>query len=266
LIPAGISTRNFKGAMRAYRVCMETSVRIPAPDGKATYGVFREVTGAPIVVIAHGMTGHMNGRLEVNFARRLEREGYSSLRFNAYGHEDDARDLCDTGLSEHVGDLGRVIEWAAERSDSVIALGHSFGGMCVLLRGTELIRGGVLWDPPLQKFWAPNMRKWAEYDEARDEYVYRSCVATIYPSRMLKEVEAADSDTAAAAFDAPLLVVSSPEFEHIFEAGRDYAERAPKSERVVLEGADHNFTADEHEETLFATTLTWLGKVAPVSG
>jgi len=245
---------------------MEKALRIDLGGGKVAYARFREVAGGPAVVIAHGMTDHMNGRLEVNFSRLLERNGYSSLRYNAYDWPDDARDLCDMGLHEHLADLDVVLEWAGMRSPRVIALGHSFGGTCVVLRGSHGLAGGVLWDPAPQRQWARMNREIATHDDQRQEYVQRNRVAVIFSERLLEEMEAADAATAASAFTAPLLVVSASEWPHISEAGREYAERAPRSERVVFAGTDHNFTDDEAESSLFGTTLSWLRRTVPVSG
>lgn len=243
---------------------MDQIVRIKAGDGKTIHARAREVPGAPVVVIAHGMTGHMDGRLELGFARMLEREGYSSLRFNAYDWAEDARDLCDMGLREHLDDLGAVIDRASDMSGSVVALGHSFGGMCIVLRGPAGVKGAVLWDPASQRVWAEMNRRVATFDAERREYVQRERVAVVYSERMLQEVEQADAAAAAKDFDAPLLVVSSPQWPHMNEAGREYAELAPRAERVEIPGADHNFTDDISEASLFSTTLAWLQRTVPV--
>jgi dienelactone hydrolase len=243
---------------------MENEIRILVGDGKAIHARFREVPGAPVVVIAHGMTGHMDGRLEAGIARRLEREGYSSLRFNAYDWGDDTRNLCEMGLREHLDDLGTVIDWASPQTSSVIALGHSYGAMCVVLRGSNGLAAGILWDPASQKVWAEMNRNAATFDAERGQYVQRERVGVIYSERMLHEVEEADAVAAAGSFEAPLLVISAPEWPHMNEAGREYAAQAPRSQRVEIAGADHNFSDDASESTLFDTTITWLQRTVPV--
>ena len=244
---------------------MEQDIRIDSNDGAVIYARFREVSGAPIVVISHGMTAHMNGRLEMGLARRLEREGYSSLRYNSYDWPDDARNLCDMGLREHLEDLDTVIDWARARSSTVIALGHSFGAMCILLRGPEGLTGAVLWDPASQKSWADANREIATFDYERRQYVQRERVAVIYSERILQEVEAADAVVAAKQFDAPLFVVSSPEWPQLNEAGREYAENAPRSTRVEIADSDHNFSDDQSEARLFDETVSWLMKTVPAA-
>lgn len=223
---------------------MEEEIRTSTDNGAVVYARLREVPGAPIVVISHGMTGHMNGRLELGFARRLERNGYSSLRYNSYDWADDARNLCEMGLQEHLADLGAVIAWAREQGPSVVALGHSFGATCIVLRGAESIAAGILWDPAPQKDWAEMNRNIATFDAERRQYVQRERVAVIFSERMLQEVEQADAASAAKGFNAPLLVISSPEWPHINRAGQEYAEQAPHSTRIEIAGADHNFTDD----------------------
>lgn len=242
---------------------MEENIRIRASDGTYIYSRLREVPGSPLVVIAHGMTGQMNGRLELGLSRRLEREGYSSLRYNAYDWAEDARNLCDMGLREHLDDLDAVIRWASQRSSSVVALGHSFGATCIVLRGSKSLAAGILWDPASQKVWAEMNRRIATFDAERRQYVQRERVAAIFSERMLQEVEQSDAATAARSFDVPLLVISSPEWPHINQAGEEYAEQAPSSHRVELPGSDHNFTDDASEAALFDMTVTWLQQTVP---
>lgn len=243
---------------------MEHEVRIDLGDGKVAIARYREVTGAPIVVISHGMTAHMNGRIETNFARLLESGGYSSLRYNAYDWDEDARNLCDMGLREHIEDMDAAIAWACERSSKVIALGHSFGAMTLVLRGTSGLIGGIAWDPANQHIWPAANRESATFDAERHQYVHRERVAVIYSERIIEEVEAADIVKAAEAWDLPLLVVSAHEWPHLLEAGREIASLAPLSQLVEMPHADHNFTSDESENELFATTLSWIQNVCPL--
>lgn len=244
---------------------MEDQIRIDIGDDKRVYARFRCASvESPIVAIAHGMTGYMDGRLELNFARRLAGEGYSSIRYNAYDWADDARSLCEMGLREHLDDLQTVLDWSLERNRRVVALGHSFGAMCILLRGAANLSGAILWDPASQRSWAAMNRKAATYDAVRREFVNRDRVGIVYNERLLQEVENADAAAAARAFDAPMLVVSATEWRHLNEAGRECAALAPNAERIEISGADHNFTDDEYENELFESTIEWLRRAVPL--
>src|SRR4051812_13616646 len=105
---------------------MEEPVRIEREDGKAIYGLLREVPDAPIVVSLHGITGHMNQHLHYLAARRFEWAKLTSFRFDFYGEEGDARRLIDCTPQLHADDIDAVIAYLSDRfpSKRIALVGH----------------------------------------------------------------------------------------------------------------------------------------------
>jgi len=92
---------------------METSFTLPTPDGKRIYGVLhsnQELDTA--IILAHGLTGHMNEFLHITFARSIMKTGMAVLRFNQYDDSDGARRFHETTIRLHVADTKCVMQYA----------------------------------------------------------------------------------------------------------------------------------------------------------
>src|SRR3989344_1336712 len=113
---------------------MEKQLKIKTPDKKVIYGTLRGSLDKPLVIFVHGFTGFKDEHQFFNGARFFEKRGFSSFRFNLYHWEKGARKLEDCTLSLHGEDLDQVVEYFRKKGvKKIFAVGHSFGGLTVLL-------------------------------------------------------------------------------------------------------------------------------------
>lgn len=72
---------------------MEKAFVLTTSDDAEIHGVLHPSSNKsrPMVVLVHGLTGHMDEYIHLRLARLLNGEGYSVIRFNQYGDEPRAR-------------------------------------------------------------------------------------------------------------------------------------------------------------------------------
>ncbi len=122
------------------------------------HGLYREVPGvpnAPIVVLVHCLTAGKNSTKYYLAARAFEQAGYCSFRYDQYGFGDDARKFLDCTVLIHVADLELVVgTLRAEQPDRPITVvGHSLGGLTILLTRRRAFDAAVLWDTSHTGIW-----------------------------------------------------------------------------------------------------------------
>ncbi|MBW3602037.1 MAG: alpha/beta fold hydrolase, partial [Actinobacteria bacterium] len=86
------------------------------------------------LVLAHCFTCSKDLPTMVTLARGLVAAGHTVLRFDFTGLGDSEGDFADTTLSTDVDDVARAVAALSDRGvEPVGAVGHSFGGLAVLL-------------------------------------------------------------------------------------------------------------------------------------
>lgn len=85
-----------------------------------------------VVVIGHGVTGHMNRPVPISLAEGLARAGINALRFSYTGNGNSEGNFVDSNIPKEVEDLGTVID--ALNGYSIAYAGHSMGGAVGVMR------------------------------------------------------------------------------------------------------------------------------------
>jgi pimeloyl-ACP methyl ester carboxylesterase len=144
---------------------MEQAFVINASDNAEIHGFIHPSSNKsrPIVVLVHGLTGHMDEYIHLRLARLLSKEGFSVIRFNQYGDEPRARRFHDSTIRKHVSDTKDVLTYAIKEGYSTIVLaGHSLGSPVAIAATGDLVSGLILIDPtgrPMDR-----IRDWQTYD------------------------------------------------------------------------------------------------------
>lgn len=243
----------------------ESAMSLALADGKRVHGLLRnDDSRSPVVLLLHGLTGHMNEHLHFIGARELQRLGYTTFRFNFYGAAGGSRRLVDCTVSTHASDLAEVIRHFRRDAPGrpVVVVGHSLGGLTALLCD-EPFDGLVLWD-------ATHGSSIAVLDDV--ELVrelgllrWRQRVDHLLNPSMLDEIKVVDYDGLMAQVKAPALIVAAAEGDRP-DVGRRYLEASSGDcELQVIDGSDHVFSAGESLDRLLAVTGEWLQRHFPVS-
>ncbi len=88
-----------------------------------------------LVIVVHGLTGHMEERHIAAVARAVLQTGAAALRVELYGHGKTDGDFLNHNLLEWVGELLYIIDYARSLpfAGSLYLTGHSQGGLAVML-------------------------------------------------------------------------------------------------------------------------------------
>lgn len=235
---------------------MEENIKIPLADGHVIHGVLRGKLEAPLIIFVHGFTGYKDEHMFFNGARFFEKHGISTFRFNLYGEDKDERKLNDCTLSLHAEDLDTVIDYFKDKVPSITVVGHSFGGVVVLLSKKQKFDKVVLWDSTGN----PNeVTDPARYVKELDKYYNHEWgVASTFSKDMYEENKTIKPNELVKNIHVPIKIIVAGAGD-LVEAGEQLFENAnePKSFTKVWD-AHHNFNENGVEETLFQVTLEWI--------
>src|SRR5688572_7618273 len=103
----------------------ERFLAVDLADEMKVYGVFREVPGAPVVIMAHGLGLSADQHPLPAAALALSEAGFSSYRFNFYGFALDARRLANSTINSLVSDFDAVVSYFRNTHAHVSVIGHS---------------------------------------------------------------------------------------------------------------------------------------------
>lgn len=237
---------------------MEEEIKIPLEKKKYIYGILRGSLDKPLVIFVHGFPGFKNEHQFFNASRFFEKNGFSAFRFDLYSWMADARKLEDCTLSVHGQDLDIVVEYFRNKGvKKIFVVGHSFGGVTVLLSKKKDFDAVVLWDSSGDK----DVKLKAKYIKEIDKYYYEGESAygftisremyeennnKVKPSELIKE------------FHMPIKIIVAGKGV-LTEEGKQFLNNAndPKS-FATIQGATHCFDEDGAEENLFKETYNWF--------
>lgn len=100
----------------------------PAPEGFAGL----------MVILCHGFATGKDGRTYITLEELLNAQGFSTLRFDFFGHGESAGSLGDITISEALDDVLRARDFVIEAGYIEIGLlGSSFGGLASILAAAQ---------------------------------------------------------------------------------------------------------------------------------
>lgn len=217
----------------------------------------------PLVILVHGLTGHMEEPHLVGIAKALNEHGYAVLRAELYGHGKSGGTLRDHTILHWILEMNDVIRYARGLdwvSDLYLA-GHSAGGLTAMFSGAMMedhLKALILLAPALC---IPEDAKagkllWTGYDPENipEEFEFEGhSISSSYlrTASLLPVADAMD------AFAGPVLVVHGDADEQVpFECGVQAAEGYASSTFAVIPGDDHCF--DYHLDKVNEAVLSFL--------
>lgn len=235
---------------------LETEFKIPIPDSKLNiYGKQYGNLDKPVILFVHGLTGHMDEHLFYNGARYFHKEGFSSVRFDLYGFQDDARNLIDCTLQIHGQDINTIQFYLKDKgAETIFAVGHSYGGPSILFSDQDFLKGAAFWDS------VSNFSFTGESDHIVEIDAYRLQwgVDHLIGKGMYEEAEKLSWDEVIQKAKVPLKLIAAGNNEWVAEHERIHKSMKGENSLVTIDGATHTFSEEGVAEKLFDETISWL--------
>jgi pimeloyl-ACP methyl ester carboxylesterase len=235
----------------------EQILNIPTPDNKLIYGkLIDEPTSKPLVIIMHGLTGNHDARIPFNAAWFFADSGFSTYRFSFYFGQNKARDIMDCTLATQAEDLDAVVtHFRKQGVEKIYVIGHSFGGLTILLSKQQDYDKAVLWEPSHPKV---NVFKNTIFNKSLGGYVYKSGVDYLISRAMVDHFNGLKIDDYVATRKVPTLIIGGGS-SGLAGTNRSYYDALPvDKEFIEIENSDHGFTVEGAQEQVFHKTLHWL--------
>lgn len=218
----------------------------------------------PLVIVVHGLTGHMEERHIVAVTQAALRAGAAALRVELYGHGKTDGDFLNHNLLEWVGELLYIIDYARSLpfAGSLYLTGHSQGGLAVMLAAAlkedqlraiiplspaimirDACRKGEVFAEKFDPEFIPDRVKITE-----GKYVTGNYVRT---GRVLPVEQAIDG------FRKPVLIIHGTEDETVpYGYAEDAVRRYCNARLVPVPGDDHCY--DRHLEVVTDAVTAFL--------
>lgn len=238
---------------------MEEEIKVSLKNKKYIYGILRGSLKNPLVIFVHGFTGSKNEHQFFNGARFFEKNGFATFRFDLYSWKENARKLEECTLSLHGQDLDIVVEYFRNKGvKKTFVVGHSFGGVTVLLSKKKGFNAAVLWDPSDN----PAAVTFSEYVKELDKYyvTYDTSYGFTIGKLMYEENKNLKPFKLIAALNVPVKVIVAG-LGILVKGGEKYFQAAKEPKALaVIPNATHCFDEEGTEEKLFQETLDWINK------
>lgn len=234
---------------------LSEALRIELTEGIVAESQFSEVSGAPLVVLVHGLSGGMEEHLHLTAEDYFLETGFSVLRWNLYGDSSGTRKLRDCSVAIHAADLDIVVKTMRHRlSVPVSVVGHSLGGLTALM-AKEKFDALVLWESTVSQ---PQLLEDVEWIDALDAFVWRGRVDKVLNKVMVDELRTIDVAGLAATRTESMLVISddSPGRPERLSELSDAASLLAKF--LTVPNSDHNFSRSGNRDFVFRETAEWM--------
>jgi dienelactone hydrolase len=240
---------------------MSNKVLITARDGKAIYCTLNRATtnqAEQLVIIGHGLTGHINEYLHQFAYRHLTQAGYDVLRIAFYSDEDDARKLDECTVQIHANDLNDVIEFIRDDYSALFYAGHSYGGLTALLAAPDIC-ATAFWDSSyIPTFLNDEVVQRPEEDLF---YLNWSCKTLISKDR-LREARSLNESimlNKAASYPNPaLILIAGGNTQDTAQGQKLYQDLGGTKDLHVVENADHCFNEGNTAQDALDNTVAWF--------
>lgn len=231
----------------SYEIADEQTIFFDLPDGMKMHTTLRGELGGALAVILHGRPA--NGEIEPYRAisRYLGGQGISSLRLSLQSFEPNTRNIQDCSLQTYIADTQDVMSQLRDNPDinQIAIVAHSYG---------QFILGGlskenepdvaVSLDPSHGLYWRDHQFNESEIIVG-DWVIGTKGAGYCYPLSFYETEKQLGDTTRLAIKNYPIKFIEAGAgiLKEYVQTYYDAA-NSPKS-LVVIDGADHNFTASD---------------------
>ena len=221
----------------------------------------------PLVIIIHGLTGHMEERHIVATAQMMNEIGFATLRAEMYGHGGSEGDFSNHNIMKWVNNAMTVTEYARslEFVTDLYLSGHSQGGL------TTILTAGIM--PDYFKAIIPLSPAIIITDGARTGRAFGGGFDPAHvPAEMyvntekkvkgnyIRAAQLVDTDYAIRSYHGPVLIVHGDADQAVpIRYAEETAAKYENAELVVIPGDSHCF--DFHLDEMVEAVREFLLKV-----
>ena len=212
------------------------------------------------VLMAHCFTCSKDLHTVTRLSRAFVDAGWLTLAFDFTGLGDSAGEFASTSVSTNVADLRRAASAMLERRiGPCLLLGHSLGGSAAVLAAASLktVDAVIAVASPADvahiRHLLPND---AETATERFEIAVGGRPFALDPT-FIEDLDTHSVTDAAVSLDRPFLVVEAGDDKIVGADQTAALAAAGNGDRVVVEGADHLFTAPDHARQLADIVVKW---------
>jgi pimeloyl-ACP methyl ester carboxylesterase len=247
----------------------EETFTLPLGDGfsihgRVNYGDDYERSDRAII-FCHGLTGHMYEHLYMTSRVFFAAQGFDTIRFNFYSDEPDARRITDCTVALHAEDLKKMLAHFAERYHDLFVVGHSYGGLAILLANSPQVTAASLWDGTFIPFAEHEgfSASWFFNKELSEHMVSWQPTMRVIGTKFYEESRAFTCERMTAwaqQFTKPVQVLAAGAFlENVpYQEKMFNALGSADKEFVSIDGASHGFNEGDAVFDLLENTLNWF--------
>jgi uncharacterized protein len=240
--------------------------------GMRLHGVLRfpyeNAQNLPAIIICHGFMNHKDHILINYLATTLTKKGFVTLRFDFSHHGTSEGDIEDATVTKQIDDLKSAIKFMLDEgsvdSSKIGVLGHSLGGSVAIMSciDNQNVRAIV------------TLNATAHINQLIDSYLsdtemlqWRKTGSTFINGNKLNKHFLDDAEKYevleyAKQLNCPLLIVHGASDRRVpplsaRELLRD--SNLPKDLKLI-EGANHDFTAEQNREEMISLTFSWFNR------
>ncbi len=218
----------------------------------------------PLVIVIHGLTGHMEERHITAVSQTLNEIGFATLRVDMYGHGNSEGAFKNHTLYKWLTNALTVIDYARglDFVTDLYLCGHSQGGMTVMLAGAmkrDVIKGII----PLSPAWMipEGARKGNLLGQAFDPDHIPDMLPDFgnggLSGNYLRVAQMIHVEDAIDRYTGPVLIVHGDQDEAVpVEYGIRAAERYQDCKLVLIPGDDHCY--DYHLDQVLDAVREWM--------
>ena len=239
---------------------MEKYIKIKTKDDHFIYGTlnYKKDDKDKLIIFVHGLTENQNDHQFYNAVEFFNPKGFATFRFDLYSWMPKGRKLKDCSIKTHSKDLDIVLKYFKNKYKKIYLVGHSFGGPTVIYSKIEPAKAIVLWDPSINN---GKYKKDYIFNENLGCYIGNWSIACLISKEMFEEE--INIDFYPEYHDkivVPMKIICAEKGVLWKDWKKVISKFTNKKEFVVMKDADHCFTKEGNEETLFKETLKWFKK------
>lgn len=242
---------------------MEKSVEIKTKDGHIIYGALNlpKKKTDTLIIFVHGLGGYRSGHMFFNAVPFFNKRGLAVCRFDLYCAQKNARSLTKSSLSTHAKDIDTVFRHFAKIYKKIFLVGHSFGGLSILLsESCNDANGVILWDSSTKPE-KIDTRKDFKYNKNLKAFIVSFGVDVLLSKKMIEEWKATPYPAELMKnIKVPIKVIVAGK-GGLMKAGREYFKSASEpKDFAIIKNATHNFEEEGVDVRLYNETYSWIKK------